>query len=290
MVSFSSLFSFPGGSSAQPAPTQPCNCKKSKCLKLYCECFASGNYCSDCNCNNCSNNKESEPQRREAVQSTLERNPNAFKPKVKPDDADAKHSKGCHCKKSQCLKKYCECFQADIICSDICKCINCQNFEGSSLLKEIHLSKPRNRTSPTLKRPRVNNQVASSSSSAVGPSMLVAAAMVKAEDARHQAYRQQHQHQDIASTNSAMMAALLGGGSSVKSKQQQQYHHSNSKQLVALEPALLLPGSPASEVTSEWTPLNSSAQSEQGTTPFGKACPKLKQNVIFQVGFFRFFN
>lgn len=28
-----------------------CNCKKSKCLKLYCECFAKGLICGvDCNC------------------------------------------------------------------------------------------------------------------------------------------------------------------------------------------------------------------------------------------------
>jgi hypothetical protein len=35
----------------------PCNCKKSKCLKLYCECFASELYCDACNCSECHNTK-----------------------------------------------------------------------------------------------------------------------------------------------------------------------------------------------------------------------------------------
>ncbi|KAG5415953.1 hypothetical protein IGI04_003520 [Brassica rapa subsp. trilocularis] len=113
-----------------------CRCRQSKCLKLYCDCFASGVLCNDCDCADCHNNTDNSYLREAAVLNLLDRNPNAFNGKPpsflinKQAAADTKLgllSRGCKCKRTKCLKKYCECFQANALCSDNCKCINCEN-------------------------------------------------------------------------------------------------------------------------------------------------------------------
>nr|XP_040053304.1 protein lin-54 homolog [Gasterosteus aculeatus aculeatus]XP_040053305.1 protein lin-54 homolog [Gasterosteus aculeatus aculeatus] len=125
-------------------PRKPCNCTKSQCLKLYCDCFANGEFCNNCNCNNCFNNLEHETERLKAIKTCLDRNPEAFKPKIgkgKQGESDRRHSKGCNCKRSGCLKNYCECYEAKIMCSSICKCIGCKNFEESPERKTLmHLA------------------------------------------------------------------------------------------------------------------------------------------------------
>ncbi|XP_053680744.1 protein lin-54 homolog [Anopheles nili] len=110
---------------------RPCNCTKSQCLKLYCDCFANGEFCYNCNCKDCYNTFDHTNERQKAIRSTLERNPNAFKPKIgsigTTDDGTRLHTKGCNCKRSGCLKNYCECYEGKIACSSNCKCVGCRN-------------------------------------------------------------------------------------------------------------------------------------------------------------------
>ena len=125
-----------GKEGAQGQKRKPCNCKNSKCLKLYCDCFAMKMYCDGCNCRDCHNNEAHKAVRDEAIKATLDKNPNAFQAKITRDNAGSEHSSGCHCKKSKCLKKYCECFEAAVYCSEKCKCLDCENYEGSVALAQ----------------------------------------------------------------------------------------------------------------------------------------------------------
>ena len=78
-----------------------CNCKRSRCLKLYCDCFAAGKPCGpSCNCRDCQNTQAAAPR---------------------------KVAKPCTCKRNQCRTRYCECFHANRPCTHACQCTGCLN-------------------------------------------------------------------------------------------------------------------------------------------------------------------
>lgn len=110
-----------------------CNCKNSECLKLYCDCFSRNGYCShNCKCNNCKNTAEFEEKRQLCIEEIRKRKPEAFISNSQFSNSNGEallltDKKFCNCKKTKCIKKYCDCFTSGVTCAEYCKCENCLN-------------------------------------------------------------------------------------------------------------------------------------------------------------------
>jgi hypothetical protein len=113
--------------------SKSCNCPRSRCIKLYCECFQAGRYCSsDCCCKACLNSESesgSDGKRTLSIQNILSRNPFAFHMDKALLEKKNNRASGinCRCVKSQCLKLYCDCFQSGVVCGTDCMCVKCLN-------------------------------------------------------------------------------------------------------------------------------------------------------------------
>ena len=114
-----------------PLERKGCMCKRTKCLKLYCDCFRTGDMClPDCGCSDCYNNEKYQNFRQYIMSETLQNNPKAFGPRfktVETGDGGKVLTRGCNCRSSGCSKHYCDCFYNGLGCSNMCKCTDCTN-------------------------------------------------------------------------------------------------------------------------------------------------------------------
>ena len=102
-----------------------CTCKKTKCVKKYCECFSSGNLCYNCKCENCENKPYFIENKNNLGKKEEENNNEIID--LNEEENEEKKLIICTCSKSGCNKNYCECFKAKVKCNNKCRCIKCLN-------------------------------------------------------------------------------------------------------------------------------------------------------------------
>ena len=117
-----------------------CRCKKSNCMKLYCDCFANGEKCIGCNCVNCSNVIGNDINIKKVYDEVVGKNPVSMKLNLQKE----LKTNGCNCSKSNCLKKYCECFKAGLKCSKTCRCKACDNIDKNDDVDSLDIDEDKN--------------------------------------------------------------------------------------------------------------------------------------------------
>ena len=107
-----------------------CTCSKTNCKKKYCACFSKGLLCDGCECKNCENcypgtYPHSHEQNIQKNENNIEKN------EYDDNEEEIQSPKNqrviCNCTKSNCMKKYCECFKQGFNCNSLCRCLDCKN-------------------------------------------------------------------------------------------------------------------------------------------------------------------
>ena len=105
-----------------------CTCSKTGCKKKYCACFSKGKFCVDCECKECQN-KPPNGENVNNISNNVIKQDNFEKVNYSIDENPKEKSQRiiCNCTKSNCMKKYCECYKQGLNCNSLCRCIECKN-------------------------------------------------------------------------------------------------------------------------------------------------------------------
>ena len=104
-------------------PKIKCTCSKTGCKKKYCACYSSGINCDGCECKDCENKPESGSNKVDNNQSKDGKLNYLKEELISPK----KQRIICNCTKSNCMKKYCECYKQGMNCNGLCRCLECKN-------------------------------------------------------------------------------------------------------------------------------------------------------------------
>ena len=105
-----------------------CTCSKTGCRKKYCACFSRGKLCDGCECKNCQN--FARPESQSPIKPLQINEDNIENPKTQRAI--------CNCTKSNCMKKYCECYKRGFGCNSLCRCLDCKNKNFVSNINNIN--------------------------------------------------------------------------------------------------------------------------------------------------------
>ena len=104
-----------------------CTCTKTRCIKKYCECFAYGKFCLGCHCIDCCNQPSFNKEFKNNNLNNNNNNNNKTNSSINSENFSETEIIVCTCSKSNCNKKYCECFKNNKKCTEKCRCLNCLN-------------------------------------------------------------------------------------------------------------------------------------------------------------------
>ena len=105
-----------------------CICTKTGCKKKYCSCYAQGIYCDGCDCKNCENLP---PYAKNDIQEQVDISINYENLHMSNNPKTQRVI--CNCTKSNCMKKYCECYKQGLDCNSSCRCRDCENNHGNNI-------------------------------------------------------------------------------------------------------------------------------------------------------------